>query len=480
MRYRRSASYSLRYWDKETGFGIVTGKHKTMKSLILPPLSLMAYTFADNTFSLEGFRAFLNQFPDIREKLDIDICPEKCLTALQANGLLENQDSRESTLESGSENENETPLLRSLYFYLTSRCNHACYHCYQKTVKQVDETPSISSDEISTNQIIQFIDSAIPLGLRSVKFTGGEPFLRKDMLDLVREAYLRGLQVSIEANGFGISDKAAALLAEYGVQVSISLDGSNKEVHDGLRGKKGAFDTALTAIKNLKSAGCEVKVITAVSLCNIKELEKIAELISIHGVTGWKINPVNELGVAGESRKAHEMLVPVAIFNLFQRIRTERFRERYGLIIFLEGPPVFSSLKDIAETGCGTCPFLNIMGVLADGRLSFCGIGYTHPELTFGHSSDNLADLWHNHNILQQARAQIPEQISEPCSHCVFIQSCMGSCRALAYQAGTGHFTDPHPWCKSIYDQGMFPKHYLLTNITGVQQNYLSPVELIT
>jgi SynChlorMet cassette radical SAM/SPASM protein ScmF len=325
----------------------------------------------------------------------------------------------------------------------------------------VSNLPFVEDGEPTTDQILRLIDDALPLGLRSVKFTGGEPFLRSDLLELVARAAEKGLRISIESNGTGMTAEAAFSLARVSAQISISLDGCTRELHDRLRGRKGAFDAALAAIDHVVAAGGPLKVITAVSRRNLHDLEGIASLVATHGVRGWKLNPVNSLGDATETRARGDMLDPVAVHELFTKLRETRLAERHGLSLFLEGPPAFFSLRQIAEAGCGTCPFLNVMGLLADGRLSFCGIGYSEDGLVLGHiRTAKLADVWRNHPVLREARSTIPHGIGGICATCVFLGSCKGSCRAIAYQDKKS-FAAAHPWCQFLSGAGTFPEHYV-------------------
>jgi SynChlorMet cassette radical SAM/SPASM protein ScmF len=454
----------LHHWEEGSGYGLVVGDHPEQPTVILPPLPLMAFTFQDSIFVADDFADFLKGFPETREALSGGkITPCDCLENLKTRGLLLDADEPriEHSLSSDREFFDEgIPPLHSLYIYGTKRCNCRCYHCYQSIDFQKTETALLNKDEIPTGQIINLFDLLIPLGLRSVKLTGGEPFLRVDTPELIEEASNRGLSVSIESNGTNITPSIARILARTKSQTSISLDGSTAERHDRLRSKKGSFSMAMEAIRNIVAAGGNLKVITAVAKRNIDDLENIATLLSSLGVHGWKINPVNVLGADGHSSMPDDMLNAQEIHNLFSRLMGENIKERHALSLFLEGPPAFFDLKQIAEAGCGTCPFLNVMGLLSDGRISFCGIGYSEKSLIFGHiSSDDVTELWKTNPVLKAARQEIPDSIEGVCSECVFLHSCCGSCRAIAYQQEKS-FTSPHPWCSELEQAGLFPEHF--------------------
>lgn len=464
LRYVRDDRWALHHWEGESGYGLVVGDHPEEPSVILPPLPLMAFTFRDDAFSAEDFADFLKGFPETKDALaGGQISLQGCLDNLTTRGLLRNADAPQTDrplLNDPGALEAGIPHLRSLYIYGTRRCNHHCYHCYQETEFQKSETASLTKDEVPTGQIVNLFDKLIPLGLRSVKLTGGEPFLRSDTPELIEAASSRGLSVSIETNGSNITPTVARLLAKTTTQTSISLDGSTAERHDQLRAKKGAFLMATEAIRNIIAAGGYLKVITAVARRNIDDLDNIAMLLSSMGVQGWKINPVNGLGDANHSSAPDDMLNAQEMHSLFSRLMRKNKKERRGLVLFLEGPPAFFDLKQIAEAGCGTCPFLNIMGLLSDGRISFCGIGYSEENLILGHiSRDDVTELWKTSSVLKAVRREIPNSIGGICSRCVFLHSCCGSCRAIAYQQEKS-FTSPHPWCSELEQAGLFPEHF--------------------
>ena len=86
---------------------------------------------------------------------------------------------------------------------------------------------------------------------------GGEPMLRKDIFELVRYANELGYHVGMDSNGYLIDANAAKKkLAESGLEsIAISIDAVG-EIHDELRGLKGCFDNAITAIQELRKKQC--------------------------------------------------------------------------------------------------------------------------------------------------------------------------------------------------------------------------------
>ncbi len=100
---------------------------------------------------------------------------------------------------------------------------------------------------------------------------------------------------------------------------------------------------------------------------------------------------------------------------------------------------------------------MNILGVLADGELSLCGIGVTVPELIYGHiERDSLREVWCNSPGLNQLRVQIPRQLKGICGNCLHRDFCLATCVANSYHV-TGTLTAPYQFCHIADGLGFFP-----------------------
>jgi len=93
----------------------------------------------------------------------------------------------------------------NLRISLTSRCNLSCIYCHAEGEKNPEA-------EMSTDEIIAIMQTAAKFGIRSIKFTGGEPLIRPDILQIVR-AVPKGIEASITTNGILLADMAADLKA---------------------------------------------------------------------------------------------------------------------------------------------------------------------------------------------------------------------------------------------------------------------------
>ena len=142
---------------------------------------------------------------------------------------------------------------------LTYRCNLACEHCYLDAggKPEVDAPAFADRSELTTQQCFKVIDDIVAFAPEAVTIlTGGEPLLRRDILEIVRYANGRGLWVVVGTNGVKITPTLAALLLKEGVRgLSLSLDALDPERHDRFRRVTGAWRNTVEGARILKAAG---------------------------------------------------------------------------------------------------------------------------------------------------------------------------------------------------------------------------------
>ncbi|MBQ7457318.1 MAG: 12,18-didecarboxysiroheme deacetylase [Desulfovibrio sp.] len=156
---------------------------------------------------------------------------------------------------------------------MTKRCNLKCVHCYAKAVSRE------GIDPIDTEKAMAMIDDLASFGCPVMLFSGGEPLVREDLVDLAKHATERGMRAVISTNGTLITKEKAKELREVGLSyVGISLDGL-EAVHDHFRGVKGAFADALTGIANCQEEGLKVGLRFTINKRNAGEIPGIFALL---------------------------------------------------------------------------------------------------------------------------------------------------------------------------------------------------------
>lgn len=143
------------------------------------------------------------------------------------------------------------PLLSHLDMELTERCNNNCAHCY---INLPENDQTAIKRELSTERVKEILVEAVALGCLNVRFTGGEPLLRRDFLNIYEFARKIGLKVTLFTNGTLISEQHAELFACISPMelIQITLYGTNKADYESVTRVPGSFEAAWNGIRLLK------------------------------------------------------------------------------------------------------------------------------------------------------------------------------------------------------------------------------------
>jgi len=354
----------------------------------------------------------------------------------------------------------QAPPLGDLYVYVTDLCNCSCKHCW---IVPTELAGRRSAEHfLSPDTFAAAVLEALPLGLRSVKWTGGEPTIHPDFGALLRIQKAHDLRGRLETNGLEVTPDLARLLGECGVKhVSVSLDGSSPATHDAIRGVRGAHHRALLGVRNLVAAGFKPQLIMSLMAENVGELEDLLALAAEVGAGSVKLNIVQPT-LRGEAMHSSGAALSVAAFLGLNR-RLDELRSRYTFPIFFDVPLVFRPLKQLmAGDGCSICGIKTILGLLADGSYALCGIGENLPELVFGKAgAGELGRIWRESPALLQIRDGLPAKLKGVCGRCLLKSMCLGSCVAQNYYRShdlLGAFW----FCEQAEEAGLFPESRLI------------------
>jgi SynChlorMet cassette radical SAM/SPASM protein ScmF len=350
------------------------------------------------------------------------------------------------------------PPLNTLYFYLTEGCNLRCRHCWIEPPHQSEKRQYPALDPALFRHILQ---QAGPLGLTSVKLTGGEPLMHPqigEILEILRQEKLR---FNMETNGVLCTPELARELVRSGLgYISVSLDGADAETHEWIRGVKGCFDAAIGGIGNLVAAGIRPQVIMTIMRRNVDQIEDVVRLAESLGAASVKFNIVQPTARGVKMHEAGETLSVREIVRLGEWVENE-LSTGTKLLLHYSHPVVFRPLGKMygrEGSGCGICNVHRILGVLGNGSYALCGIGETVPELVFGHAGkDTLADVWSCNPVLREIREGLPHRLGGICGDCLMKGLCLGSCIAQNYYKDRNLWA-PHWYCEEAYREGLFPE----------------------
>jgi radical SAM protein with 4Fe4S-binding SPASM domain len=334
--------------------------------------------------------------------------------------------------------------LKSMTLYPTLRCNLTCEHCWIQAGTEF-------SQELSLEEMVSAIDSAQNLGLDSVRITGGEPFLREEVLgELLKYLDEVGMNTSIETNGTLLTAQSKKIITETCSGVMISMDGVTSRGFASLRGNPHLFDTVVETIKSLRDSGVPVIRSMAIHKGNIDELDTFVHLPQDFGSA--RILLYIEMGRAKNLKTkftAQESIDVIKRMNSFMK-ENPKISSNIPLALLDSDVPYYECLAG-----------RDSLALLPDGSVSFCAYCMSEDSMIAGNIREScLEDIWEKGLIFEQCQ-KIESSLEGVCSLCIFKKYCQGSCRAWAYDR-YGSLYAPYPLCQELYEKGFFPEQYLL------------------
>ncbi len=353
--------------------------------------------------------------------------------------------------------------LGCIYFYILEGCNLKCRHCWINPPFESDsKKPKYPFVDIELFKHI--IEEATPLGLNSVKLTGGEPLIHPEIEKVIKHVHEKNLKLNIETNGVAITPALAKLIlaSKKRVNLSVSIDSHKPEVHEWVRGVPGSFNDAVRGVKTMVAEGFHPQVIMSIMNNTYKDVEGLVQLAESIGAGSVKFNLVTPTARGEKMHERGEVLTVEELFNLGKFIE-EELQPKSKIRLIYSYPPAFRTVRNIKRrpniAGCG---IFRIIGVLGTGKYALCGIGESLPDFIFGDAkTDSLKEVWNNNPMLNRIRKGLPSELTGVCSDCIMKQGCLGSCIANNYY-DSGNLFAPHRFCRLAYEEGFFPKSRLV------------------
>ncbi|MBR5591478.1 MAG: radical SAM protein [Kiritimatiellae bacterium] len=339
---------------------------------------------------------------------------------------------------------------------ITQRCNLKCKHCYAAGVADI-------SQELTHEEALRAIDGFAAFGCPVLLFSGGEPFIREDILELATYARQKGLRVVFSTNGTCITEEIAKKIAAIGVSyVGISIDGV-RETHDAFRGVPGAYERSLAAIRYCREAGVKVGLRVTLTRANVKEIPSIFQLMREENIpriclyhlvyTGRGADLKSEDLSHEESRAAVDCIInetkasfeaghPLEVLTVDNHCDAPYLWMR----MVKEGAPNADEVLKLLQMNGGNSSGNGLSCVSWDGTVYPDQFWRDKPlgnvkEKPFG-------EIWGNPpegSFLHQLRHK-PEHVTGRCKTCRFLNLCGGNFRARA-EAATGDVWGEDPAC---------------------------------
>lgn len=262
-------------------------------------------------------------------------------------------------------------------------CNQKCLHCYAAN-QEYANTP-----ELTTSQWKKIIDSCRKIGIPQITFTGGEPTMRKDLVELI--SHSKWFVTRLNTNGVLLTQELCEDLFEAELDsVQVTLYSYDEDIHNSLVGVNN-YNLTIAGIKNAVSAGLNVSINTP--LCNLNsDYAKTLEFIHSLGVKYVSCSGLIPTGNATTKNSIATQLSSAEMYSLLEDA-TLKAKELHIEMSFTSPGWVDNELLtglDLSVPACGAC--LSNMAITPDGNVVPC-----QSWLTSGYSLGNiLEDDWKN------------------------------------------------------------------------------------
>jgi len=345
-----------------------------------------------------------------------------------------------------------TPRLHLVAWEITRSCNLFCAHC------RGSASPESYSDELSTDECFRLVDQILEVGNPIIILTGGEPLVRRDVLQVAKYAVNKGLRVVMGTNGTLITEEMACKLKEVPIsRLGISLDFPVAELQDEFRGQAGAFDAVMAGIANARKEGIEIQINSTITKLNVNYLEELLALVLKMGAVAFHpfmLVPTGR-GKGLESvelppEKYEETLnwiydkqmelgdrmffKPTDVPHYLRVVKQRQKQDRRNDSKVAHGQHPADVITRGCLAGVGFC-FISYQGKVK-------GCGYLDVEAG-DIRKESFGQVWDNSPLFAKLRDL--SNLKGKCGACEYKRIC-GGCRARAYEA-TGDYLEAEPYC---------------------------------
>ena len=328
---------------------------------------------------------------------------------------------------------------------VTSRCNLNCIHCHA-TGGEADPM------ELSTDEGKRLIDQIAKIeAFRTLVFTGGEPLVRPDILELLRHSKNAGLANIIATNGILIDEEMAWKLKENGVVCNaISLDSPEPPVHNGIRQNPDAFQLALRAMEATKKAGILLQINTTAMEYNMPCLSELMDFVDRQDVG---IMLMYQLVAVGKGEKIEKATLKKNANHSLSELISNKQKTMKTIVEPVAGPQYWPYLLE--KKGIKNGLKLSFAGKVFHGCCAGRGFVYVKSngdvwpcpfvEMSAGNVREkSFSEIYGHAPIFENLRKR-EKTLKGDCGECRYNRIC-GGCRgrALAY---SGDYLSEDPRC---------------------------------
>jgi radical SAM protein with 4Fe4S-binding SPASM domain len=326
---------------------------------------------------------------------------------------------------------------------ITNACNLRCKQCHASSGKPL-------SDELTTEEGKRLLDDMAAISeFRMLALAGGEPLLRKDIVELVSYARWLGFEISIATNGTLLTPQMAQDFKKMGVaNVAIGLNANDKKIHEKITQMPSSFERTKQAIHATTEAGLNLQINTTVMKEN---QEAIPDLLDFASEVNAQIVLLYQL--VPEGRGEQEMELNIASYRKLLNMASQNQRSNKAIIEPICSPQYWAYLMSQNDRKPSRIR-MRLAETIFKGCVAGSGLCYIKPNgdvwpcpfvpITAGNVRHTpLIEIWHNSEVFNKLRDRA--NLKGKCATCIYKNIC-GGCRGRAY-AHYGDYLAEDPFC---------------------------------
>ena len=347
----------------------------------------------------------------------------------------------------------KAPLL--VIWEITRACALACRHC-RASAEDIRHP-----GELSLEEGYRLIDQVAAMGTPLMIFTGGDPFQRDDLEDLIRHGKKAGLRVgTIPATTHRLTRERMASVQAAGVdQIAVSIDGATSQTHDDFRKVQGSFEKAIQGAAWAKELGIPLQVNTVLGAWNADEFDEMAALVTRLGIVFWEVFFLVPTGRGTELKGCNA----VQMRRLFERM-VDMSKSVPFVIKITEGSQhrAFMAMQrqreghQAAGVAQGHAPGrhhqLGLSAATVNAGRGFCFVDHLGnicpsgflPLVRGNVRTNDLAEVYRTDKVFLELRDS--SLLKGRCGACRYRDTCTGGSRARGF-AATGDYLASDPLC---------------------------------
>ncbi len=329
----------------------------------------------------------------------------------------------------------------SVDFFITSRCNLNCAHCFADKSQQ-------EKADLPLNNIQSIFSQLEQMGVLEVRLTGGEPLLHQEITKILPIFGEKRFRKVLLTNGTLLNEDIVMMLKVSEIIPTVSLDDSEAEAHDLFTGAKGAFERTIEGLKLLQKHGVHYGINCCLNKRNLDRYEDIIDLAIKCGASRIAFLDLKQVGRMGNNPEwgpSDEEYQ--GIFNRLLVARAKNRKIEVSLDVFMHCYPMQESVL-LAKKGIVSCKAgISRLSIGSEGSVYPCNFVLSDTRWNMGNiKRERLSDIWFSDKWLFFRGKTILSSLNV-CKDCKKMKHCKDFyCRLLPYSV-CGDPLSPPPKC---------------------------------